>query len=219
MNFEVSSFQIQGARTEQQDRLVTRYCGEGDLITLICDGVGGHADGGWAADMGASAVTGSLMTGLRRPMQGLSKAVEKAIKHAHESVSMLSRDWHPPPATTLVGGVFVDRIERACLFSVGDSYLLRLRPDGAPEFLNPREVGVFLGHHFDGAWIAEHDLRVGDLYLLASDGIEPFLGFLPGAFFSWHTARDVVEFIAEWVLEKSLESQDNITLVGVLVCD
>lgn len=216
MNIKYSSIQLQGGRHEQQDRLLARYTGDGDLIVLVADGLGGHFYGDWAADAGISAAVDTLYVGLLLPQQPLPELVKRAIEDGHQAVQVQTPSGFPVPATTLVGGVFPVSGDRVCIFSVGDSLAVRVREGIPPEILNPRSLASCLGVNTEQSWIKEFEIKVGDTYVFASDGIESFLN--PG-FTAMATAspRACCEHIARIILAADDPDQDNATVLVVRV--
>ncbi len=229
MNFQISSVQLQGERVEQEDRLVGRFTNSGALIALVADGLGGHPNGGQAAEVGIEVVSDSLEAALARPMRSLREGLVRAFLGGHHAIPkrVRGRGVHRP-GTTMIGGVFVPQTGQACVGSVGDSssWLLRGR---VMERITVRQdiscsLGIFVGaeradEEGDQIEVVEPDLQVGDVILLASDGLDPYDHRYIRESLRLPTAVDAAESIATMVLEVRLPRRDNTSFIVVRVED
>lgn len=229
MNFQISSVQLQGDRAEQEDRLVGRFTDNGVLIALVADGLGGHPNGGQAAEVGIEVVSDALEAVLARPMQSLREGLVRAFLDGHHAIPkrVRGRGIHRP-GTAMIGGVFVPLTGQACLGSVGDSSSWLLR-DGVMERISVRQdiacsLGIYVGggdadEEGDQIEVVEPDLQVGDVILLASDGLDPYDRRDLREALRLPTAVDAAESIAAMVLEERLPRRDNTSFIVVRVCD
>lgn len=230
MNFEVCSAQLQGDRENQEDRYITRWVRDGDLIALVADGMGGHPDGELAAGVGVQTVAAEIEALLQRRDADLPAGLRAAFGAGHQAVSKLhSPGWSLQPATTLVGGVFLQERGVFHCANVGDGLSFFLHGDSIEPLARYCDLSYSLGYSLgsdtgSGVELVEPLALVpGDRILLASDGLA---GFNPRVLHTClqqrATARDACEALVRLVLDQRLiqpePRQDNATLVVVGVC-
>lgn len=215
--------QIQGTRMRQEDSWSLDRWGEGELLAIVADGLGGHPSGN-IASREAVAEFKRIFAEHRAaapevtPRDWLKEAVLAADLHLR-ALQREDPELHGM-ATTLValyarGGEF-------WAASVGDSYLLLRRGDQLLVLneLHAEGGGVTscIGFHLSRVDLADRlAIEPGDRFLLASDGIATLdadeIGVLLAA------AADpegAVSAVLHAIEECALPNQDNVTLVAVL---
>lgn len=219
--------QIQGARKRQEDAWHLVEYGEGEVLALLADGLGGHPAGDVASreavrdfaqqfaakrdEPGADPRTG--------PRQWLQEATLEADRMLRALA--VKKPLYRGMATTLVA-LYV-RGDKFWAASVGDSYLLLLR-DGRLMRLNELHaegggVTSCVGYNLSRVDIADTlPAAPGDRFLLASDGVivledEEVTRFLGDA----ADAPAAVKRLLDAVEEARNPGQDNTTVVAVLL--
>jgi serine/threonine protein phosphatase PrpC len=125
LRVEYAEVSLLGARNDNQDRAAIAAAPDSSLLVVL-DGMGGHAHGALAAEVGCRAMMdafGAISGPLLDPMGFMHRAMGRA----HEAVAALGRDLPPDrrPRTTLAACYIQD--STAWFGHVGDSrvYLLR----------------------------------------------------------------------------------------------
>jgi PPM family protein phosphatase len=227
MKFEASSVQLQGARDEQEDRVIGRFVEGGALVALVADGLGGHANGGQAAETGITAVANSLDSALNKPMQSLRMGLVRAFIDGHRAVARYVRGRGlSRPGTTMVGGVFVPQTGQACIGSVGDSPSWLVRGGAMTRITRRLDItyalGIYIGREGsrdegDDIEVVELDLQPGDMLLLASDGIDDYRESEIKACLDLSSAQATAESIAMLVLLRQVPGRDNTSVIVLRV--
>lgn len=217
---EVSSAQLQGSRHEQQDRLITRYAEDGSLIAVVADGIGGQPLGEWASTVAASAAAESLVKGLAARVNTVRTTFQRAFGAANRAVDQLPAQKWDPPGSTLICGLFRPMTSAVLIGSLGDSLVFRRRA-GEFALLNKgyRTLYHVIGTNYRNAvslFVHEDVMQPGDVYLLASDGVDgvAFLEILAQATLL-DSARHCTEAVIKAVIEAGYAGQDNASLVAV----
>ena len=130
MKLELACRVAQGVRGSCDDRALLlgkildqdSHSGEGDapLIAVVCDGCGGYAGGGTAAETVLSALSQAPLETLADP-GGLVEALEgarRAVEEKKRELPQLSE-----MCTTVAGCVFLE--DRTFVFHAGDSRVYR----------------------------------------------------------------------------------------------
>jgi serine/threonine protein phosphatase PrpC len=215
--------QVQGKRRRQEDAFALERYGEGEVLALVADGLGGHPAGDVASREAAREFVEQF--GARRalathtPRQWLQESTIATDRHLH-AMARARRELREM-ATTLVA--FYLRGNEFWAVSVGDSYLLLLREGRLVRLneLHSEEGGVTSCVGFNLARIDIADALpalAGDRFLLASDGIvslddEEVAAFLGQAADAEAAVRDLLGAVEQ----AALPTQDNATAVAVLV--
>lgn len=180
-----------GGREEQQDRVAV-FTGQGCVLAVVADGLGGHRGGAAAAQ----AVVDSARRqweATPRPVDAIPAFLEALRVEAHGAICGLAAEFGEPPYSTCV--LFHADGEKADWVHAGDSRVYRIRNGAVEQMtrdhsyaqvlvdqgkLDPQAVAshpsqgqllVALGGREDqggelgGAW-----LRPGDAFCLCSDG-------------------------------------------------
>jgi PPM family protein phosphatase len=211
----------------------------GGVMMVLCDGMGGLANG---ADASRAAVDAVLSAYNRKqPSEDVASALDRAIREAHQAVWAVSGDGEIAGTTIVAAVVWRDRLYWG---SLGDSrlYLCRNR-DPAAQLTKDHNVASLLQHRLSGGECSEKELagtnpealtaylgapgpprpqidreglplRLGDHIVACSDGL--YRGLSPEAIAA--VARDgdpmtAAEGMIEAVLLKKLPHQDNLTVV------
>jgi protein phosphatase len=142
--------------------------GINEELFVVADGMGGHSFGREAAII---ATTAAIVC--KGSLEEKCVAANEAVKNICNSVTL--RFGKGSPGTTLLLARRVqDKLELA---SVGDSYIMKLTDK--VEILNTRHEDFFgflaahVGMHEPlQIWTGSVDLKVGDRYLLITDGVD-----------------------------------------------
>lgn len=128
LQFELAELSLIGAREENQDRIATAIDGDTALISVF-DGMGGHADGARAAELGRQIVL-ARFAALAHPLLDPLAFLHLAMGAAHtEMVAIGARlPMEHRPRTT--GAACLVQDDTAWWVHVGDSRIYHLR-DGA----------------------------------------------------------------------------------------
>lgn len=123
---------IKGPREDNQDRVAVAHfgfpSGEGVLVGLVCDGMGGMVQGGEAAGCAASAFLGGLVEASGRP---LKNALLECLAAANREVY---RRFRGAGGTTLTT-VAIASTGEAWVVHVGDSRLYEISHDKMPHLI------------------------------------------------------------------------------------
>lgn len=213
--------QIQGTRMRQEDAWVVERCGDGELLAIVADGLGGHPAGDVASREAVAEIKRAFLE-LREAAQATPREwLKDAVLAADTQLRAMQRrnpELHGM-ATTLVALYLRDREFWAA--SVGDSYLLLLR-QGQLLVLNELHaegggVTSCLGFHLSRVDLADRlAVEAGDRFLLASDGVATLDADEIGALLGAATGPDgVIREVLGAIEESALPNQDNVTLVAV----
>jgi protein phosphatase len=221
-------------RKQNEDRYLAD---ENNGLFCVADGMGGYAGGEIAAQLAVETIQGAFRTGrfeadVRADLPQRTLELVKAVQMANLAIYQRAKDEPQLQGmgTTLVAARFALRKERLYIGHVGDSRCYRLR-DGELKLLTTDHTLRSLGAEGPGSSqlvralgigtrldvdIISAEPRVGDVYLLCSDGLSKSL--------EQETIRSAIagqdlDRAAERLVELSNErgGQDNITavLVGV----
>jgi serine/threonine protein phosphatase PrpC len=223
----LATAQIQGQRERQEDSFLCRFVQAG-LITVLGDGLGGHPRGDEASDIACHTAAVAIEEALNSPMRDVTPALRDSIVVAHKAVRTIRAGSWPPPATTLIAGVFLPAIRQFHAANVGDSLCYRLRNERLQrlfkQLTDDEGLMYSVGHRIedeDGSKIQlldpPLDLQPGDRFLLASDGIEVVDDEDIRTRLALATAREGCEALVRLLLDRRLQYQDNLTLMLVKV--
>lgn len=179
--------------------------GINEELFVVADGMGGHSFGREAAII---ATTAAIVC--KGSLEEKCVAANEAVKNICNSVTL--RFGKGSPGTTLLlARRAQDKLELA---SVGDSYIMKLTDK--VEILNTRHEDFFgfLTAHIGmykplQIWTGSVDLRVGDRYLLITDGVDALTD-----------KKKLLDCLnAEQVIDEVLQTSayDNITCIYIEV--
>ena len=185
-----------GDRSEQQDRvaLLTSPRNPGTLLAIVADGMGGRTGGRMASDQVVSTAAG-LFGELSERDTTLADLLRQIASEAHTVIRLSALSTEKEPHSTMAA-LFLKR-DIAIWAHVGDSRLYWCRGGRVLRRTNDHTVASQLeaeGRHAEAGVAAQHyknvlysalgirnqlkveidetaDLRVGDAFLLASDGL------------------------------------------------
>lgn len=213
--------QLQGSRGRQEDASGIERYGDGEVLALVADGLGGHPAGDVASREAVREFVAQF--GRRRGGEGTPRQwLQQSTLATHKAlVAMTKADPRlREMATTLV--VLYVNGDRFWAVSVGDSYLLLLRDEKLLRLneLHTEGGGVTscVGYNLSRVDIADA-LAVfpSDRFLLASDGVvtldDDEVGGLLGRA---SDAAAAVRGLLEAIDEAKVPNQDNATVVALL---
>jgi len=214
--------QIQGKRRRQEDAWRLETYGEGEILAVVADGLGGHPAGDVASSEAVREFVQQFTVRRARATATPREWLKESTTAAHEHLHGLARKKRHlrEMATTLVA-VYV-RGSEFWAVSVGDSYMLMLR-DGRLIRLNelhsePGGVTSCLGFNLTRVDIADALAVVpGDRFLLASDGIVTLDDEEVASLLGEADANVAVRDMLQAVEFAALPNQDNVTVVVLLV--
>jgi protein phosphatase len=219
--------QHQGARAYQEDSWALRTLGDGALLAVLADGMGGHAGGAVASRLAVGAFLMAMENGgsLREALDAANRAIGEAAQRDAALENM---------GSTLVGAVVTD--DEVRWISVGDSpfYLAtageleRLNADHSmvPQIEALVERGIITaaeaarhpGRHTLREAVMGQPLTLideghrglgsGDRLLVCSDGIETL-----GHAGIVRAAAGPVHALIDAVLAAGAPAQDNVTVI------
>jgi serine/threonine protein phosphatase PrpC len=189
-----------GDRTEQQDRvaILSSPRNPGAILAVVADGIGGRSGGRLASDQ-VIATAESLFGELSAQDADPRRLLEQIAAEAHMVIRLTALSAEKEPHSTIAA--LLVRREHAAWAHAGDSrvYLFRsgrllhrtedhsyeahLRADGKGT-LGAAEASRFRNMLVSALGLASpprlvvsttEDLRVGDVFLLCSDGLWPYL--------------------------------------------
>lgn len=230
--FDVFAAQILGSRKRQEDTALVAEI-KGGLLLALSDGMGGHPHGDAAARITIDTLHETMKTASARSPQGWSHALHRAVAAANAAVIEFGQTAElPPPAepggkvklpgSTLVAVLLLPRYDCWVFASVGDSYLYRLTPTGAfaqMNSLHENEEGKLTSSlggpmkHVDGLEEVRllHD---GDVFLLASDGIDVLDADAIEALVAREApTREIAAELLAAIEAKDHPKQDNATVI------
>jgi len=222
LSLDIAGGQIVGARRRQEDAY--RIDAESpapaiDAVLALADGMGGHPGGDVASRLAVDRFVATVRAagGEQQPRE----IVERALHAANDAVGDEARA-RPDLAgmgTTLVGAVVADDVLHWA--SVGDSLLWLWRAGGLVRLNADHSIGHVLleavnGEPLDMLDVGARPLAVGDVLVLASDGIETLdeTGLADRvAQGRAESATAVVEDVLAAIEARADSVQDNVTLV------
>jgi len=212
--------QMQGTRMRQEDALRIERFGDGELLAIVADGLGGHPGGDVASTEGVAEFGREFLRRRLAAEPSPRDWLKHALLGAHAHLRALQR--RDPAldgmATTLVA-LYLHGSEFWAA-SVGDSYLL-LHRQGRLIVLNELHtegggVTSCLGFNLSRVDLADRLLvEPGDRYLLASDGIatldsDEIAGLLGAA----PDPESAIGELLAAIEASALPNQDNVTIVA-----
>ena len=233
-----------GDREQQQDSFGFSNFGDdafarqGGFMMVLCDGMGGLANGTAASRAAVDAVLSGYQR--KQPSEDIASALERCISEAQDAVCTISGGGGSAGTTVIAAVVWNDRLYWA---SLGDSRLyhchgdesarqlttdhnvatlLDRRPDRddlseAARTANPEALTEYLGSPHRPQPDIERNgwpLRPGDRVVACSDGV--YRGLTPtqiAAATRRANPMTAAERMIEWVLEQRLPHQDNLTAI------
>lgn len=216
-------------------------------VAVLADGMGGYNAGEIASGMATALIKSEMSrwlseAGHRANPREIRRAMEMCVDHANQSIlnAATSNPQYAGMGTTLVVGVFQD--SKLMLGHIGDSRCYRLRhgefaqitkdhsllqeqmdaglltPEQAATSANKNLVTRALGFEEAGMLeLNEHQVEVGDLYLMCSDGLSDMVD--AGEIARILAAPAALEQRAELLVVAANEhgGRDNITVLLVQV--
>lgn len=182
-------------RKENQDRISRFRCSLGEVFAVV-DGMGGHADGGRAAEVTLEILEKDLADAPPPVAEALQYAADRANRELHRLSSAAGKADHRMGAT-LVLVMLIDDRRRVMIAHAGDSRAYRMREGNLEPLTRDHtlvqtmvERGILnekqAREHPDASVINRafgqepeieleisepFDLRMGDRFLLCSDGL------------------------------------------------
>lgn len=229
-----------GDRESQQDAYGFSSFGDrafeshGGVMMVLCDGMGGLANGAIAS---RSAV-GAVLSGYSRkqPSEDIPSALERVVREAHQAVCAICAEGGTAGTTIVVAVICRDRLYWTWL---GDSRLYLCRRGAPAEQLtedhnvaslqraegalrdaaaatNPEALTAYLGAPYlpQSPTVRDRRLLPGDRIVACSDGL--YRGLPPEAIASAaHRGQpmNAAEQMINAVLKQRLPHQDNVTVV------
>lgn len=213
--------QIQGRRMRQEDAWRLELLGDGELLAIVADGLGGHPSGDIASREGIVELQREFLARRAQPealpREWLKHSILAADSHLR---AMQRRDPELEGMATTMVALYA-RATEFWAASVGDSYLL-LRRRGQLIVMNELHaegggVTSCVGFHLSRVDLADRLLvEPGDRFLLASDGIatldsDEISGLLGGA----PDPESAVSHLLHAIEDSASPSQDNATVIAV----
>ena len=128
MQCEVTKISLIGDRHENQDR-VGYSKSDCALLTVLADGMGGHANGGRAAEVAIATILERFRNN-RHPIDNPLEFLEKSVTTANEAVNAIGESVPPElmPRTTVAACLIQENL--AHWVHVGDSRIYHFRDGG-----------------------------------------------------------------------------------------
>lgn len=244
MRLDLATEAFIGARAQQQDAAAARGFGQdGGAVLVLADGLGGHTGGAEASRIVVEAFREAADAGDFDHVLNRAPALRRALDIANERISRGAdpADGHRGMASTAVAAVIADGQVR--WISVGDSHLYlwrdgklaKLNEDHSqagvmlrtgqyqptdPEVLAARSVLVsaLTGRRLE---IVDHpddafDLAIGDLLVLASDGLNTLEVDEIEALLNQsgeQSAKEISDLLIDTVRDRRADRQDNTAVV------
>ena len=247
VEFDVASDQIDGARDYQEDAYLVNQLGESDdgqtcLLTIMADGMGGHAAGNVASNMVVATFNKSFQS--RFPTPDIADALTEALNKSNDQINASVKET---PALRGMGCTMVTAyVEDHNLYwvSVGDSHLYLLRDRELIKENADHSYGAYLdmmkeqgmeieeqpgmsrnmlmsamtGEEISSIDVAENPvkLRPGDRVIVASDGLDTLGAGAIIQYSSWsNTAKECVYALLKAVEDANKMNQDNTTIIVI----
>jgi PPM family protein phosphatase len=211
--------QIQGDRRRQEDAFAVKLVGDGAVLALVTDGLGGLPAGHIASREALTEFVRVFREQLEAkagtPDEWLQQSLTAADRHLHEMQEQapVLRGM----STTLVA-VYC-RADEAWAVSVGDSYLMLLRNDTLYVLNELHRAGngvtSCLGMQLSQVHaLSPFPMAAGDRFLIASDGITTLSeATIKQCLASAPDARQAVGQLLSSVEQARRAQQDNTTVV------
>ncbi len=247
VEFDVASDQIDGARDYQEDAYLVNQLGESDdgqtcLLTIMADGMGGHAAGNVASNMVVATFNKSFQS--RFPTPDIAEALTEALNKSNDQINASVKET---PALRGMGCTMVTAyVEDHNLYwvSVGDSHLYLLRDRELIKENADHSYGAYLdmmkeqgmeieeqpgmsrnmlmsamtGEEISSIDVADNPvkLRPGDRVIVASDGLDTLGAGAIIQYSSWsNTAKECVYALLKAVEDANKMNQDNTTIIVI----
>jgi len=230
-----------GDRADQQDRvgILTSPNRPGTLLAIVADGMGGRSGGRMASDQVMSTARNLFE---ERPAPGAAprELLRQIASESHAVIRLTAIASEKEPHSTLVA-LLIQR-DNASWIHVGDSRLYHFRDgklahktidhsygsqmtpegelvEGGPEtdrYKNILFSALGIGHELRLDYGSVDDLRAGDSFLLASDGLWAYFTERElVSIIETSTARDGTETLVALARERAGGGGDNISLAIV----
>jgi serine/threonine protein phosphatase PrpC len=213
--------QIQGTRMRQEDSWHLEPFGDGDLLAVVADGLGGHPAGNVASREGVAELVRVFLEARLGPQVLPREWLKRGVLGAHHHLrAMQQKDFDLQGMATTVVALYVQGNEFWAA-SVGDSYLLLRRKEELIVLneLHAEGGGVTscVGFNLSRVDLADRLLiEPGDRFLLASDGITTLdADEISGLLGEAETPEDANAKLIGAIEESNLPNQDNVTVVAV----
>ena len=247
VEFDVASDQIDGARDYQEDAYLVNQLGESEdgktcLLTIMADGMGGHAAGNVASNMVVATFNKSFQG--RFPTPDIADALTEALNRSNDQINASVKET---PALRGMGCTMVTAyVEDHNLYwvSVGDSHLYLLRDRELIKENADHSYGAYLdmmkeqgmeieeqpgmsrnmlmsamtGEEISSIDVADNPvkLRPGDRVIVASDGLDTLGAGAIIQYSSWsNTAKECVYALLKAVEDANKMNQDNTTIIVI----
>jgi serine/threonine protein phosphatase PrpC len=245
-NFKVTACVAEhiGDRTDQQDRvaILTSPSRPGTLLAIVADGMGGRTGGRLASDQ-VIITAKNLFEEPPAPGSTPRELLGQIAAEAHAVIRLTAISSEKEPHSTLVA-VLLQK-ECAVWIHAGDSRLYHFRNgavahktidhsygsrmaadgslvEGGPEtdrYKNVLFSALGIGHDLRLDYGTDDDLRAGDAFLLASDGLWAYFSEKEmGAIVKSFSARDAAENLIRNARERAQGHGDNLS-VAILKLD
>jgi len=239
-NFKVSACVAEhiGDRKDQQDRvaILTSPHYPGTLMALLADGMGGRSGGRIASDQ-VMETAKNLFQGLPERGTTLRDILGQIAAEAHAVIRLTALASEKEPHSTLVA-LIVQR-DSAVWVHAGDSRLYHFRDgalehktidhsygsqldadgqlvEGGPETERYKNIlfsAIGIGHELRLDYGEVQDLRPGDSFVLASDGLWAYFSEREiGAIVHQQAVRDAAESLVRQARERARGGGDNLSV-------
>ena len=251
VQFDIASDQIDGARDYQEDAYMVNQLGEadnGDLCSLVvmADGMGGHAAGNVASNMGVAAFNKAFQSSF--PTTEIGATLTDALNLSNDQIRTSVKET---PALKGMGCTMVTAYvqgDNLYWVSVGDSHLYLVRErelikqnadhsygayidlmkeqgeevDEQPGMSRNMLMSAMTGEEISSIDVSESPvkLRAGDRVIIASDGLDTLGAGAIIQYSTWSaTAKECVYALLKAVEDANKINQDNTTIIVIDVKD
>jgi PPM family protein phosphatase len=243
MRFTIYQQSAIGSRKVNQDRVGYSYS-RNAMIMVVCDGMGGHAQGEVAAEIAVETICRRFQQEARNRIRDASDFLQSVLSAAHRAIvaHAVERDLLECPRTTAV--VCLVQNGRACWAHAGDSrlYLYRGGKLVAQTFDHSKvqqmiDQGLLTeeqaGLHPDRNKVysclggvlpptinvsSDYDLQIGDNLVLSTDGFWSQIPIIEMGTTLFRRKGDIMGCVPEWIAEAERRAEgtsDNISVVAM----
>lgn len=244
LKIEFAQAQWIGARQRQEDAFAAEVLADGDLLAVVCDGMGGHAGG----EMASQAAVNAFVKNFKESKEtSVPARLHEAVLAANQAVKVSQELVNADGGTTLVGCYFQGN--KLWWVSVGDSLLMHYRQGQLKRLNEDHSMRTLTDVLFERGEITHHEavwqrsslrsaliglpiemldlpktpfiLEPKDRVVISSDGVESWMEEL------WEDMLeltrkdndDSVEYLAQKIIHEVRAyddfHQDNVTLIVV----